>query len=126
MFANADKAEEARAAGADHVGGDELIDKVNGGWLDFDAVVATPDMMALASLFFLLASNMIRSRVGRALVALRDNPTGAAVSGINLSAWKTGALRGSARRSGPWAGACSPWSSRSCRPPASASCWPSS
>ncbi|MGL5823657.1 MAG: 50S ribosomal protein L1 [Nocardioides sp.] len=45
VFANADKAEAARAAGADFVGGDELIEKVNGGWLDFDAVVATPDMM---------------------------------------------------------------------------------
>jgi large subunit ribosomal protein L1 len=45
VFANADKAEDARNAGADVVGGDELIDKVNGGWLDFDAVVATPDMM---------------------------------------------------------------------------------
>ena len=45
VFANAEKAEAAREAGADIVGGDELIDKVNGGWLDFDAVVATPDMM---------------------------------------------------------------------------------
>ena len=45
MFANADKAEAAREAGADVVGGDELIEKVAGGWLDFDAVVATPDMM---------------------------------------------------------------------------------
>jgi large subunit ribosomal protein L1 len=45
VFANAAKAEEARAAGADIVGGDELIEKVGGGWLDFDAVVATPDMM---------------------------------------------------------------------------------
>jgi large subunit ribosomal protein L1 len=45
VFANTDKAEEARAAGADEVGGDELIEKVNGGYLDFDAVVATPDMM---------------------------------------------------------------------------------
>ena len=45
VFANGDKAEAAREAGADVVGGDELIDKVAGGWLDFDAVVATPDMM---------------------------------------------------------------------------------
>lgn len=45
VFANADKAEEARAAGADFVGGDELIEKVAGGWTDFDAAVATPDLM---------------------------------------------------------------------------------
>ncbi len=45
VFATAEKAEAAREAGADYVGGDELIEKVNGGWLDFDAVVATPDMM---------------------------------------------------------------------------------
>ena len=45
VFANAEKADAAREAGADIVGGDELIEKVNGGWLEFDAVVATPDMM---------------------------------------------------------------------------------
>ena len=45
VFATGEKADEARAAGADHVGADELIDKVNGGWTDFDAVVATPDLM---------------------------------------------------------------------------------
>jgi len=45
VFATGDKAEEARAAGADHVGGDELIAQVEGGMLDFDAAVATPDLM---------------------------------------------------------------------------------
>ncbi|RLV50589.1 50S ribosomal protein L1 [Nocardioides mangrovicus] len=45
VFAVGDKAEAARAAGADEVGGDELIEKVGGGYLDFDAVVATPDLM---------------------------------------------------------------------------------
>jgi large subunit ribosomal protein L1 len=45
VFANADKAEEARAAGADIVGGDELIDEVSKGRLDYDAVVSTPDLM---------------------------------------------------------------------------------
>ena len=45
VFANADKAEEARAAGADFVGSDDMIEKVAGGWTDFDAAVATPDLM---------------------------------------------------------------------------------
>jgi large subunit ribosomal protein L1 len=45
VFANAAKAEEAREAGAEHVGSDDLIERIQGGWLDFDAVVATPDMM---------------------------------------------------------------------------------
>ncbi|GAB3619006.1 50S ribosomal protein L1 [Glutamicibacter sp. PS] len=45
VFANGDKAEAAREAGADFVGSDELIEKVQGGWTDFDAAVATPDMM---------------------------------------------------------------------------------
>src|SRR3954471_21968844 len=45
VFANGDKAEAAREAGADYVGSDDMLEKVQGGWLDFDAVVATPDLM---------------------------------------------------------------------------------
>ena len=45
VFATGDKAEAATAAGADFVGSDELIDKVKGGWVDFDAVVAAPELM---------------------------------------------------------------------------------
>ncbi len=45
VFATAAKAEEAREAGADFVGSDDMIQKVSGGWTDFDAAVATPDLM---------------------------------------------------------------------------------
>lgn len=48
VFAKGAKADEALAAGADHVGGEELIPRIqNDGWLDFDVVVATPDMMGV-------------------------------------------------------------------------------
>ena len=45
VFATGERAEQAKAAGADYVGSDELLEKVAGGWLDFDSVVATPDLM---------------------------------------------------------------------------------
>ncbi len=45
VFAGGEKVKEAEGAGADVVGGEELAEKIQGGWLDFDAVVSTPDMM---------------------------------------------------------------------------------
>ena len=45
VFAKGEKAQEAEAAGADYVGGDDLVDKIKDGWFDFDTAIATPDMM---------------------------------------------------------------------------------
>src|ERR671939_1744581 len=45
VIAQGDKQREAQEAGADFVGGDDMVEKIKGGWLEFDAVIATPDMM---------------------------------------------------------------------------------
>ena len=47
VFAKADKADAATAAGAEYVGAEDLVTKIQGGWMDFDVVIASPDMMGL-------------------------------------------------------------------------------
>jgi len=49
VFAKGEKASEAEKAGADYVGAEDFVEKITGGWLDFDAVIATPDMMKVIS-----------------------------------------------------------------------------
>ena len=47
VIAKGDKADDAQAAGADYVGAEELVAKIQGGWLDFDVCITTPDMMGV-------------------------------------------------------------------------------
>ncbi|MBC7319687.1 50S ribosomal protein L1, partial [bacterium] len=47
VFAEGEKAQEAKEAGADYIGGNELAEKILNGWIDFEAIIATPEMMKI-------------------------------------------------------------------------------
>jgi|SRR5690625_2937763 len=93
-FAEGDGIAAAEAAGADYVGGDELIERVEGGWFDYDAVVAMPQMMAA-----------VGSRLGRILGprGLLPNPRAGTVGpdiGQIISALKAGQIEFRSDKSG--------------------------
>jgi large subunit ribosomal protein L1 len=95
VFATGDRAEAARNAGADEVGADELIDKVAGGYLEFDAVVATPDLMGkVGRLGRILGPRglMPNPRLGTVTMDVKGAVTAAKAGQVEFRAEKAGVV----------------------------------
>ncbi|MBC6415805.1 MAG: 50S ribosomal protein L1 [Bdellovibrionales bacterium] len=76
VFAKGEKEEEARKAGADFVGAEDMIEKIKSGWLDFDRVLATPDMMPLvAKVAKILGPKALMPSPKTGAVSLRIGPS---------------------------------------------------
>lgn len=93
VFARGDKAEEAKAAGADVVGAEDLMEKIQGGWMEFDRCIATPDMMAVVGRLgkILGPRNLMPNpKLGSVTVQVADAVTAAKAGEVQFRAEKAG------------------------------------
>ena len=102
VFAKGPKEGEAKEAGADFVGADDLVEKIKGGWLDFDKVIATPDMMAtVAKVAKVLGPRclMPNPKVGTVTMNVKDAVTGEKKGKLAYRVEKAGIVHASIGRS---------------------------
>jgi len=96
VFAKGDKIKEAEEAGADFVGGDDIAAKIQGGWLDFEAAIATPDMMGVVGrLGKILAPRglMPNPKVGTVTMDLRNAVKDAKAGRVEFKVNKAGIIQ---------------------------------
>jgi large subunit ribosomal protein L1 len=101
VFAKGPKEAEAKEAGADFVGADDLVDKIKDGWLDFDKVIATPDMMAtVAKVAKILGPRglMPNPKVGTVTMNVAETVTGEKKGKLAYRVEKAGIIHASVGR----------------------------